>query len=317
MDNNGKRRIILVPMITFAPRRRRVIALAIAAFASGAIPARSGFAHEPDADEIALGSLIDAELAFARMSLERGIRAAFLANFAPDGIVFEPAPVRLHETWPARPPPADPRALRLEWQPAQAGVAHAGDLGYTTGPFTLTDTTQPGRVRHGVFFSVWQRNAAEVWRVVLDIGIQTVQPFDFVGIGAAPRPRFVGRADLAAQRKTLFDREARPIAAERAKTFAAAYAGLLGPDARLHRDGMPPIAGRAAIGRHIAAAAARITWSPVDVRVAGSADMAVSYGSFRESDHGGQGREGYYAHLWLRDTAGRWRLAYDIALASS
>ena len=125
------------------------------------------------------------------------------------------------------------------------------------------------------------------------------------------------RADLAAQRKTLFDREARPIAAERARTFAAAYAGLLGPDARLHRDGMAPIAGRAAIARHVVAAAARIAWSPIDVRVAGSADMAVSYGSFRESDHGGQVRDGYYAHLWLRDTGGRWRLAYDIALASS
>jgi hypothetical protein len=28
-------------------------------------------------------------------------------------------------------------------------------------------------------------------------------------------------------------------------------------------------------------------------------------------------REGYYAHLWLRDAAGRWRLAYDIATAGS
>ena len=24
-------------------------------------------------------------------------------------------------------------------------------------------------------------------------------------------------------------------------------------------------------------------------------------------------REGYYAHLWLRDARGRWLLAYDIA----
>jgi hypothetical protein len=45
--------------------------------------------------------------------------------------------------------------------------------------------------------------------------------------------------------------------------------------------------------------------------------MAASHGSFRETDRSGQVRDGYYAHLWLRDTAGRWRLAYDIALASS
>ncbi|MEO9136888.1 MAG: hypothetical protein ABI316_09845, partial [Casimicrobiaceae bacterium] len=37
-------------------------------------------AHEPDAEEIALGSLVNAEMAFARMGWERGVRAAFLAN---------------------------------------------------------------------------------------------------------------------------------------------------------------------------------------------------------------------------------------------
>src|SRR5947209_20325445 len=82
-------------------------------------------AHEPDAEEIALGSLVDAELAFARMALEQGIRTAFLANFASDGVVFEPAPVRIQAAWSKRPAPADPKALRLEWQPAQAGVAQS------------------------------------------------------------------------------------------------------------------------------------------------------------------------------------------------
>jgi len=114
----------------------RVLAAAtvavIAVVTSGLNVAR---AHDPDATEIALGSLIDAEFAFARMSLEQGIRVAFLANFAADGIVFEPAPTRLHEAWPPRPAPADPLASRLEWQPAQAGVARSGDMGFTTGPF--------------------------------------------------------------------------------------------------------------------------------------------------------------------------------------
>ena len=64
----------------------------------------AAFAHEPDAEEVALGSLVDAELAFARMGVERGVRDAFLANFADDGIAFEPAPVRLRETWSALAP---------------------------------------------------------------------------------------------------------------------------------------------------------------------------------------------------------------------
>ena len=70
-------------------------AIIIGALGMTASPVR---AHEPDSDEMALGSLVDAELAFARMGIERGVRAAFLAHFADDGVVFEPAPVKLRET---------------------------------------------------------------------------------------------------------------------------------------------------------------------------------------------------------------------------
>ena len=73
---------------------RIVLSLACAAACLAPAPIA---AHDPD--EIALGSLVDAELAFAQMGLERGVRAAFLAHFADDGVVFEPAPVRLRETY--------------------------------------------------------------------------------------------------------------------------------------------------------------------------------------------------------------------------
>ena len=289
---------------------RIVTAIGVVASVSVAPPPAS--AHEPDAEEVALGSLIDAELAFARMSLEQRIRAAFLANFAADGIVFEPAPVRLRETWSARPERADAKSLRLDWQPAQAGVARSYDMGYTTGPFTLTDAAHPERTRNGVFFSIWQRDAAGVWRVALDMGIATSGSFDFVPLGSAPRPHYTGRADPTAERNAIVARESRPIVIGRGR--GSRYGDLLAIDARLHRDGMAPIAGKDAIVRHVGARAARIQWTPAEVRVAKSADMAVSYGTLRELDRDSHTREGYYAHLWLRDRAGRWQLAYDIAL---
>ena len=257
--------------------------------------------------EIALGSLIDAEFAFARMSLEQGIRAAFLANFAADGIVFEPVPVRLHEAWPQRPASEDPKALRLEWQPAQAGVARSGEMGFTTGPSKLTDARRPGFVRHGVFFSVWQRDQAGVWRVGIDIGTTTPEPIDFVSVGAAPRPAYLGKANVSEQRRTFFAHDTRTF------NTAHAYEQLLVADARLHRDGMSPIAGRKTVAQHVAARAARIDWLPFDVKIARSADMAATYGQFRASGGTDGAKEGYYVHLWLRDAAGRWQIAYDIA----
>ena len=116
-------------------RARTAIAPLASAVVVLAMTAQSARAH--DAVEAALGSLVDAELAFARMGLARGVREAFLANFADDGIVFEPAPVKLREAWSRRPKPDDPLAVKLEWAPAQAGISRSHDMGYTTGPSTL------------------------------------------------------------------------------------------------------------------------------------------------------------------------------------
>jgi ketosteroid isomerase-like protein len=271
-------------------------------------------AHEPDADEIALGSLIDAELAFAKMGWERGVREACLAHFARDGVVFEPKPTRLREAWSARPAPADPLALRLEWKPAQAGVARSHDLGYTTGPFTAWSVTQPERKRHGVFFSVWQRSAAGRWEVILDAGIGTPGVVDFASLGAAPRSLARGRA-RATERARLLAREADAFGGGADGVSPTRYAHLLADDARLHRDGVSPLASRGRVAREVAQRMTRVSWMPLDARVSAAGDLAVSYGRYREVDRvSTTPHEGYYAHLWLRDAAGQWRLAYDVAL---
>src|SRR5438552_1867707 len=85
-DFAQKRPIILRRMFT---TRCAITAATVAVIAAIAPIADVARAHEPDAEEIALGSLVDAELAFARMASEQGIRAAFLASFASDGVVFE------------------------------------------------------------------------------------------------------------------------------------------------------------------------------------------------------------------------------------
>jgi ketosteroid isomerase-like protein len=269
--------------------------------------------HGPDADEIAMGSLADAEIAFARMAAERGIRDAFLANFDDQGIAFEPAPVRLRSAWSARPAPSDPLAQRLDWKPLQVGVSRSRDFGYTTGPFTLTDRSRPGVVRHGVYFSVWRKDSMGRWKVLLDAGVSTPGVTNFADMGEPPRPHFQGNANIAAERRKL-------VAIENATAQGLApnaYGKLLADDARLHRNALPPIGSRAAATAEVARRTTRIVWQPDDAFVARSADMAVTYGHYREADRNGAAHDGYYAHLWVRAADGQWRLAYDIALPSS
>ena len=288
-------------------------ALGVLGLLAAAAPA---VGHEPDAEEIALGSLVDAELAFAKMAGERGVRAAFLANFAADGIALEPAPVRVQDDFRARPAPADPLAVRLDWKPAQAGVARSHDFGYTTGPYSLQVAAQPARVQHGAFFSVWQRDADGRWKVIVDAGIRSPGAIDFGALGASPRPAFAGAPRADAARRELLAHEQVSHAQHDGLT-PNGYAKLLADDARLHRNGAPPLASRGGIARAVALTTRRIVWTPIDARIARSADMAVTWGRYRETDHAANVREGYYAHLWLRDRGGDWRLAYDVALPAN
>src|SRR5258706_7307629 len=71
----------------------------------------------PTYPDATLETLFNAERAFAHDSTERGIRAAFLEHFATDGIDFRPGPGAMRERMLARPAPADPLALLLDWSP--------------------------------------------------------------------------------------------------------------------------------------------------------------------------------------------------------
>jgi len=319
MECKRKRRIILKDMHGCgigASAAARAFAMMLAC-ASCLSVAPASIAHEPDAEEIALGSLVDAESAFARMGWRQGVRAAVLANFATDGVALEPAPVRVRDAWRKRPAPADPLALRLDWKPAQAGVARSHDFGYTSGPYTMWHVADPARKRHGAFFSVWQRNAKGVWEVILDAGIASPNAVDFVSLGAAPRPTFGGAAKPAIARRDLLAQEANGFGAGALGLAPNEYAKLLADGARLHRSGFAPIASRAAVARAIAQRMRHVTWSPIDARIAKSGDMAVTWGAYDETDRASNVEHGYYAHLWLRDRAGRWRLAYDVALPAT
>ena len=215
--------------------------------------------------EVALGSLVDAELAFARMGVRRGIRDAFLANFADDGIVFEPAPVRLRETWSARPAPADPLALKLDWKPAQAGVARSFDMGYTTGPFTLIERCATGEPGTACSFRCGSAVPASHGRCCSMPGFATPGPVDFAALGAAPRPHFTGRANVAVERrgcsKPSRRRSAMPLRGLRPMRLPSRFSA----DVRLHRKG-GPIASRGDGRADGCATMSRVAWTPIDAR---------------------------------------------------
>jgi ketosteroid isomerase-like protein len=258
------------------------------------------------AQDNALDSLTAAERAFARMATERGIRAAFLANFADDGIAFEPQPVKLVRTWSERPPAADPLARLLEWDPAAAAVSRGGNFGITTGPYALRDRGADKPQRQGVFFSVWRRDGSGPWKVVLDVGATTPQAVSPSMLAPAPR---LGPApvDVVDDTEIIGGFEVRPDG-----LGTLEYSIVLAEGARLYRDGAMPVAGSGAIAQALARGE-RHRFAPQDIVVAPARDLAYSYGALTILG-GKTERRGYYVHVWTRDAQGAWRIAVSVLL---
>jgi ketosteroid isomerase-like protein len=247
-------------------------------------------------------SLVDAERAFATMAAERGIRASFIANFADDGVAFNPAPFRLREAWGARPPPANPLALSLAWHPVIAGVARSGTLGFTSGPSLLVDTTGANDASHGVYFSVWRRDGDGTWKVAADAGIRTPRAPVDADFGADPV--------VAVPPATAGSIPALDAADAGASGGAAAFAASLAEDARWHVDERLPVIGREAIRSARSGEARALRFATAGRGSAPSGDLGYTYGAI---DANGAPAGGYL-HLWTRGGDGAWRLLVAVHL---
>ena len=86
-----------------------------------------------------LQEMVQTEQAFSRMAAEKNTRDAFMAFIADDGLLFRPGRVNGKKWLQDIRPPSD-KHPGLAWQPAFAGMAAAGDLGFTTGPWERKQT---------------------------------------------------------------------------------------------------------------------------------------------------------------------------------
>jgi ketosteroid isomerase-like protein len=264
------------------------------------------------ASPTALDSLVAAERAFATRSVGQGVRDAFLAFLAEDGVIFSPLATSGRQAWESR----APLNATLAWEPVFAEVSAAGDLGYTTGPWELRPTDPQRPTGYGHYVSVWQKQADGAWRVAVDIGIAHAQPMRGLGsldftpgpVHVAPR-RTARPTDLAAL-DLAWTRDAR------AKGSAAAFARRAAPDVRYCRDLVTPVLGVRA-GREMLLAIPGVTlWNPQAQKVARSGDLGCTYGILERRRLGGVAPDSsVYLHVWRRGDDGRWKVA--LALESA
>ena len=112
-------------------------------------------------------SIVNAERAFAAMSVKEGINKAFTKNFDTSCVVFvKGKAVNGYQLYSNN---GDKGGL-LNWEPEYVGISSTKEIGFSTGPYTYklsADDTVAGR---GQFTTIWKLNKDYDWKAVLDMG---------------------------------------------------------------------------------------------------------------------------------------------------
>lgn len=274
-----------------------------------------------------LRSLVEAERAFARTSVEKGVRDSFFEFFAEDGVNFTPHPTNTREAIRKSQPPATRPTSTLNWEPAFADISQAGDLGYTTGPFWVTDQSPEKRpTRHGFYFSIWKKQSDGQWKVVIDAGVPTpapasTQPPGFQGASPSQFKQKTAKVNLEAERTALVAVEREFLKTAKSDSVVKAFENFMADDARLHRTGIFPLTAKDAIRAFFAAKPLTMTWETIKADVSQSNDLGYTYGSYelRETSAAAAttgaaaaaAEKGYFVRVWKRNKDGKWKVVLD------
>jgi len=256
-------------------------------------------------------ALVEAERAFAKMSVSKGMREAFLSFLSDEAVVFRPTAVNGKQWYQQRPPSPG----RLSWEPIFADIAGAGDMGYTTGPWEFRkDSTDAEAVAFGHYVSVWKKQADGSWRVVIDVGNVHERPtaastvtFPMVKTGPI-KPGF----NIEAERAALLAADRSFAESSSAKGFVEAFMESANEDVRFYRMNAFPVVGKSAVRATLAEWTGELIWQPAAGDVAQSGDLGYTYGVAEYHGSGKPAESSSYLRIWKKPPDGQWLVVLDI-----
>jgi ketosteroid isomerase-like protein len=281
--------------------------------ASAACLLVTAFVAAQDAIPPGLQAMAETERAFARAAGVKGIRDSFLEFFADDAVALRPTAVSAKERLRAQ-TPQPPTAQELKWEPRTGDIAASGEIGWLTGPSTFIDhTSKDAKPGYGNYLSIWRKQPDGQWRVFIDVGASTPELVSFApGFVRFPfGARYTGTGGKGDATTSLTSAD-RALNERLAAGAAAAYAPTLTAASRLHRTGFMTSVGPGPIREWLASKAVGMTALSGTAEAAGSGDWGFSYGLY-ELKGSLPPQNGAYLRIWIRDAAGAWWIAADVA----
>jgi ketosteroid isomerase-like protein len=270
----------------------------------------------------ALQAMVDTERAFAKMSGDVGTRQAFLAFIGDEGILFRPRAVRGKQWFAEHPAPQSDKRPLLSWYPAVAGIARAGDMGYTTGPWEFkSDIHEAKSVAWGHFLTVWKREPDGAWKFAIDLGISHPEPAQPEAQWALPQNYKTPKAskgnpiaNASVLTTALLARDREFSQASMKLGARAAFADYAMPEVRIYREGKFPLRGLDLAPAVLPAGSGVWTWEPAAGDVSLSDDLGYTYGSYQifgDELAAKTIEAGNYFRIWKKEK-GNWKVIFDL-----
>jgi ketosteroid isomerase-like protein len=263
-----------------------------------------------------LQAMVETERAFAKMSQDEGTRPAFMAFIADNGILFRPVAVKGKQWMIEHPVPASDKRPLLSWYPSIAGMARAGDLGYTTGPWEFkSDIHDDKPVAWGHFLTIWKKQPVGDWKFVVDLGISNSQPSQAESPWQLPvnyKPKKLsGRWDFSTEALLSRDRQFSEASAKRGAR--AAFADYAMTTVRLYREGKFPLFGKDLAPAVLPGVSEVWTWEPAAGDVSITDDLGYTYGSYKLTANQPAKiiEAGNYFRIWKKEH-GAWKVLFDL-----
>ena len=248
--------------------------------------------------------MVEAEVSFAKMSLDKSTRDAFMEFLAPDAVVFANGePVNGLELWKKRPATNGV----LFWWPVFADMSLAGDFGYTTGPYQMSKDKDSEPFAFGYYATVWKKEGGGPWQVAADLGIYVERLEE--GNQGLRISRNKARKPLPPSKEGLsfIEQSYTQWLNETGNSFLPEY---FSKECRIHRQGFDPFTSWKVIEG--IREEKQFFFEPVDTDVSESGDLGFTYGKVKIESKDGNMEKACYLRVWKRESGMNWKIVLDV-----
>jgi ketosteroid isomerase-like protein len=266
-----------------------------------------------------LQQMVLTEQSFSKAAEVKNARDAFMEFIADDGLLFRPGAVNGKKWMVDHPTPAPPAGKKplLAWQPAFAGMAAAGDLGFTTGPWEAKgDINDAKPAAYGHFVTMWKKQPDGNWRFVVDLGISHPEsggPLTIWEVKDNPGSKNFKAVDVSSATEVLLQRD-RAYSDEVSKgSLATSFHSFGSKDARLYLPEHLPYIGRDLSEKALESRKGTVKYQVLGGDVSRSDDLGYTHGTYERTDPGDSAKteKGSYVRIWKKQ--GKiWEIALDV-----